>query len=245
MKILASILHILFILQFITPEKLYAGVTCKKYGILELSNGEYNVQNNVWGADTRQCIATLGSAGFYVKLSQHTLGPGTTPASYPFIWKGCHWDKCTRSSNMPIRVKEIRSTNLQWRFEVNKHGVWSAIAEAWFKKSYSPGAPDATELMLWLDSNGIAPAGSMIDVIKIDGIIWEVWTKDIGWTLVTYRRRKAAHEITIDLLPFIQDSIRRGFVNREWFMMNAEAGFELWRGGAGFKSSFFSFDIKR
>src|SRR5690349_9242735 len=47
-----------------------ATTTCVKFGSLTIQNGRYVVQNNVWGADTTQCIDTT-SAGFTVTRADH------------------------------------------------------------------------------------------------------------------------------------------------------------------------------
>ena len=55
-----------------------------------VSNGRYIVQNNVWGASTRQCIDVNQSGpGFSIIESQHN-NTGGTPAAYPSMIFGCH-----------------------------------------------------------------------------------------------------------------------------------------------------------
>ncbi len=231
------------VVMLLSAPSLHAAYTCEKYGTVVVGDGEYNIQNNVWGADTQQCITTFGESGFRVDSSNHVLGPGRSPAGYPFIWKGCHWDICTENSGLPARVRDITSASFKWSFYTLYTGVWNAVAEAWFKTTYSPGRPDGTELMLWFDSHGVAPAGSIIDVITFGDIVWEVWFADVGWNLITYRRRTPTNLAEIDLLPFIQDAVDRKLIHPKWFMMDLEAGFELWNKGAGLQTNMFSFEI--
>jgi hypothetical protein len=234
---------LLAVVILLNAPSLQAAYTCEKYGTVIVGDSEYNIQNNVWGAETQQCITTFGESGFRVDSSNHTLGPGRSPAGYPFIWKGCHWEICTENSGLPARVRDITSATFNWSFYTLHTGVWNAVAEAWFKTTYSPGQPDGTELMLWFDSHGVAPAGSIIDVIMIGGTVWEVWFAEVGWNLITYRRRTPTNLAEIDLMPFIEDGVQRKLIKPKWFMMDLEAGFELWNKGAGLQTNMFSFEI--
>jgi len=53
-------------------------------------------------------------------------------------------------------------------FTPARGGMWNAIAEGVIHVGKTTGHPDGAELMLWLDSQGVAPAGEMVDVIQIE-----------------------------------------------------------------------------
>lgn len=223
-----------------TAPPLRSQQTCEKYGTIPVAKGEYSIQNNIWGAETRQCITATGGSGFRIDRVEHTYEAGRLPAAYPFIWKGCHWTSCTKNSGLPIKVRAAERAFFSWNFTLVKTGVWNAVAEIWFKKNYIPGPPDGTELMLWFDSKGVAPAGYIVDVILLADALWEVWFAQLDWKLVTYRRRIPVSSVELDLLPFIQDSIDRGYIDPEWYLMGLEAGFELWQGGEGLQTNTFA-----
>ena len=63
-----------------------------------------------------------------------------------------------------------------------------------------------------------------------------------GWNYVAYQRRDRTRSVMdLDLKPFVDDSVRRGITNSSWYLIAAEAGFEIWRGGEGLRTNSFSF----
>jgi hypothetical protein len=64
-----------------------------------------------------------------------------------------------------------------------------------------------------------------------------------GWTYIAYVRQTPADAVDLDLRPFTQDAVTRGVVDPAWFLIDIEAGFEIWQGGAGLASTDFKVDI--
>lgn len=217
---------------------------CHKWGTLSVAGGEYTLQNNIWGADTAQCISPVAATGFKIDSAEHA-NFGGLPASYPSIFKGCHWEDCTPDSGMPMRVSDVDSAAFSWSFNTIGGDTWNATAEAWFKTNPVPGPPDGAELMLWFDHNGaVQPGGSLTDTVVLAGTTWEVWFTDSpGWNFVTYRRTVPVNSAALDLKPFIDDATLRGYIDPDWYLMDMEAGFEVWRGGAGLQVNGFSFQL--
>ena len=220
------------------------GQICAKWGTLDVAGGEYTLQNNIWGADTPQCISPVGTTGFKIDSAGHA-NFGGLPAAYPSVFKGCHWEDCTADSGMPLRVSEINDALFSWSFNTISGDTWNAVAEAWFKTNATPGPPDGAELMLWFDHNGsVQPGGVFTGTVALAGATWEVWFTDSpGWNFVTYRRTVPANSAALDLKPFIDDARRRGYIDPNWYLMDMEAGFEVWRGGAGLQVNGFSFSV--
>ncbi|TQV74202.1 PKD domain-containing protein [Exilibacterium tricleocarpae] len=220
------------------------GQICAKWGTLSVAGGEYTLQNNIWGADTAQCISPVGTTGFKIDSANHS-NFGGLPAAYPSIFKGCHWEDCTPDSGMPVRVSDVNDAMLSWSFNTISGDTWNATAEAWFKTNAIPGPPDGAELMLWLDHNGgVQPGGSFTGTVSLAGATWEVWFTDSpGWNFVTYRRQVPASSAALDLKPFIDDARARGYIDPNWYLMDMEAGFEVWQGGAGLQLNAFSFAV--
>lgn len=238
MKKNLTIFLLILSMQFLSLT-LFCEELCGRYDILYVENDEYCIQNNVWGARTAQCIDVNGLT-FTVTRADHIMDPLQAPASYPSIFKGCHWEECTTVSNMPIRGSEVISANISWDFTMVEGGDYQAVTEAWFKTTSTPGSPDGTELMLYLNRHGgVGPGGDQIDTINIAGAIWEVWYNDSGWHFVTYRRTEEVTSIEIDYRPFIDDAISRGYCSNDWYLMGIEAGYELWNGGVGLTSNYF------
>ena len=120
-----------------------AAQICGKWDTATVGGGNYTIQNNIWGAETAQCISPLNDTGFSVDVSEH-YNTGGMPAAYPSIFRGCHWEDCTPNSGMPILASRVDDAVFSWQFQPISSGTWNAVAEAWFKTNGQPGAPDGT-----------------------------------------------------------------------------------------------------
>jgi hypothetical protein len=220
----------------------HAAPVCGTWDTVDVNGKQYVVQNNVWGASTTQCIDVHGTS-FQVTRSDHN-NTGGTPASYPSIFEGCHWDNCTVGSELPIRVDSLRRAATSWSVTANADGAWNASYDLWFKTDPAPGPPDGAELMVWLDSRGgVQPAGSIVaNNVQIAGATWNVWQGQIGWNYIAYQRTSPTSSANFDLREFIVDATNRGAVQPSWYLVTVEAGFEIWRGGTGLTGHSFSFD---
>jgi hypothetical protein len=213
--------------------------TCEQYGTISVSGGEYIIQNNVWGANTRQCVESTGGTGFIVSVSEHNQG---SVAGYPSIFKGCHWDVCTNNKGGgPIRVSDCRSA--PFSFSVSSYrpsGNYNVAAEAWLNPSTdcSGGYSGGAEIMIVLDYHGMYPAGSQVGTFNGH----DVYYTNVGWEFVTYviTGRNSASG---DMMDFINDAASRGYVNRSWYIHDMEAGFEIMSGGQGLECLSFAFSM--
>jgi hypothetical protein len=216
---------------------------CGKWDYLSINGNEYMAQNNIWGADTPQCIDVNGTS-FTVTSSNHNMSTSGSPAAYPSLFKGCHWEDCTDNSNMPIAISQIQSAAIDWSTSVPGSGAYNVTTEAWFKRNSTPGDPDGAELMIWINHNGsVQPGGSQIGTANIGGYSWEVWFSPIDWNFLTYRINGSRTSINIDYKPFIEDAISRGYIQSGWYMMDIEAGFEIWQGGTGLATNSFTCSV--
>jgi hypothetical protein len=216
-------------------------------GSTTVMNGEYNVMNNVWGSGIGvgdQCIAVdMDSSYFKVTLSTHN---SSGVASYPTIFKGCHWNWCTTLNNpMPVTVKEIGSTPFTWTVNTkDANGTWNAALDIWFA-SQSTGFDYDAEMMIWIDYNGGAgPAGSRIGTVNIGGLSWDLYfVAWDSWNYIAYKITTPVDSVSLDLRDFINDSAIRGYLMTPWYLHAVEAGFEIWRDGQGLTSNYFSTDV--
>ena len=79
-----------------------APVICEKYGSTSVQNGSYIVQNNVWGADTAQCIDVNQNGGFTITQADHNKATnGARRVPLHLRWLPLH--QLLSGSNMPIR----------------------------------------------------------------------------------------------------------------------------------------------
>ena len=47
----------------------------------------------------------------------------------------------------------------------------------------------------------------------------------------------------LDIGTLTQDMVSRGYTESSWYLIDVEAGFELWQGGAGLKTNSFSVSV--
>ena len=206
--------------------------TCDQYGNIDINGKIYVIQNGMWNPSSggTQCLSVDNVTGAYTVTkqtnSQRTNG---APASYPFIYKGCHWGYCTDSNPMPIQVSAISSATSSWSI-TTAAGIWNASYDIWFNTTpTTSGAPDGTELMIWLNSQGgVQPSGSVVaSGVNIDGATYNVWfSQDSGSKYVAYRKTKVSTSLSPDIKAFIND-----------------AGFEIWNGGVGMGTNSFSVSV--
>ena len=215
---------------------------CGKWDTVAVNGKEYVVQNNIWGANTAQCIDVDGTR-FGVTRADHSMPTNGAPAAYPSIYQGCHWEDCTHNSGMPVRVSELGTATSSWSVSTISSGAWNVAYDLWFKTDSAPGAPDGAELMIWLNSRGgVQPAGSLVaSNVPLAGATWNVWRAQMDWNYIAYQRTSPTNSVAnFDLRAFVVDAANRGAIQPSWHFMTVEAGFELWQGGAGLVTESFS-----
>src|SRR5690606_5956509 len=218
-----------------------APVICEKFGSTSIQNGTYIVQNNVWGADTTQCIDVNQSGGFTVTQADHNKATNGAPAAYPSIFSGCHWTNCSTGSNMPIQVNQISSATSSISVSYPGSGTWNAAYDIWLDPTPRTDGQNGAELMIWLNRQGsIQPIGSPVGNVNIAGRNWEVWYGNTGWHVISYVSSSPITSLNFSVLSFINDVISRGYINNSWYLTSIQAGFEPWVGGAGLAVNSFS-----
>jgi Glycosyl hydrolase family 12/Cellulose binding domain len=227
----------------VVPQVAQAASTCEKYATLPIQSGRYNVQNNVWGADTTQCIDTT-SSGFTVTQSNHNKPTNGAPASYPSVVFGCHYANCTSGSGLPVQANTSAFTGLRSSVSMSypSSGVWDAAYDIWFDPTpRTDGQNTGAEIMIWLNHQGsIQPVGSRVATASIAGSTWDVWFGNIGWNVISYVRTSGTSSLSFTVNDFFSDTVNRGYGQRNWYLTSIQAGFEPWVGGAGLAVTNFS-----
>src|SRR5216684_4468281 len=198
------------------------------------AGGSYTIQNNEWGSSAAECITTDGNADFTVANSSIANATNGAPGGYPSIYKGCHWGACTPGSGMPIQVSNLGSGAATTSWSTTQPGGSSAYDVAydiWFNQTpTTSGQPNGAELMVWLNHNGpVQPFGSQVaSNVSVGGHTYNVWFGNQGWNTISYTMTSGA------------TAVSRGYVQNSWYLIDVEAGFELWQGGAGLATNSFS-----
>ncbi|GAA0558198.1 GH12 family glycosyl hydrolase domain-containing protein [Actinomadura livida] len=220
---------------------------CGATDTVSVAGGEYIAQNNIWGADTPQCI-TVDGTSFTVDSAGHSNSTSGAPAAYPSLFKGCHWGQCTTGSGLPVQVDgDMPSVTTDWSTTLPGSGSYNAAYDLWYNTApATTGAPDGAEMMIWLDYNGpVQPAGTRVaSGVQISGATWDVWTTQMDWRYIAYVRTAGTASVDdLDLRAFTRDAVARDAVEEDWYLIDVEAGFEIWQGGQGLRTNAFSVDV--
>jgi hypothetical protein len=218
---------------------------------LSVSGGAYTLQNNEYGSNAPECITTDGNAGFTVATSSIANATHGAPGGYPSLYKGCHWGACTSGSGLPIQVSGILAGTVTTSWRTTQPGgsnVYNVAYDIWFNKTPTAGGhPNGAELMIWLNRNGPKhPAGSQVaSNVSIGGRSYDVWGGRMrGWKAISYMMASGTTSVSnLDLQPLVADAVSRGFIESSWYLIDVEAGFEIWQGGVGLATKSFSVSV--
>jgi cellulose 1,4-beta-cellobiosidase len=225
-----------------------AVIVCNQFATTSVGGGEYDVQTDEWNSTATQCL-NVNNTSFTVATANFNLPNSGPPASYPSIYKGCHWGTCTSSSTsgMPVQVAALPQVSSSWATTQPAAGAYDVAYDIWFNQSSTTnGQPNGAELMIWLASTGgVSPAGSIVATVTLAGTTWNVWeTPMSGWTYVAYQRVTPTTAVSgLDVRSFVQDAVARGFIQPSWYLIDIEAGFEIWAGGQGLATNSFSANV--
>ena len=223
------------------PSAQAATSTCSGTGTIPA--GDYMIQANEWNSSAQQCITYTGGTAWSVSTANFNLSGGA-PATYPSIFKGCHWGLCTGNSGMPIQMSKLGSATSSWSTYQPGSGAYDVAYDIWFNSTpTTSGQPNGTEVMIWINSRGgVAPFGSQTGNANIAGLNWNVWTgQQTSWKIISYVLNPGASSVSnLDLKAIFNDAIARGSINPSHYLLDVEAGFEIWQGGQGLATNSFS-----
>lgn len=218
-----------------------------------VSGGTYIAQNNEFGSGAPECASTDGNADLTVASSSIDNATNGSPGAYPSIYQGCHWGNCSSGglTSTPIEVSNLTRGKVTTSWSTIQPGGSSAYDVAydiWFNKTpATSGQPDCTELMVWLNHHGsVQPFGSQVaSGVSVGGHSYNVWEGAQSWgDTVTYDMTAGATSVSgLDVGTLAQDAVSRGYLSRSCYLIDVEAGFELWQGGTGLKTSSFSVSV--
>ena len=217
---------------------------------LAVDGGVYTVQNNEWGSGAAECLAVGGSGGFTVTRSAIANSTSGAPGGYPSIYRGCHWGSCTPHSGLPVPVSRLLSpgtVTTAWATAQPAAGAYDVAYDIWFNRAPSTsGQPDGAELMIWLNHNGpVQPFGSQVSMAAIAGQSYDVWFGKQAWNTISYSMMTGTTSVRdLDIGQFAADALRRGYIQKSWYLVDVEAGFELWQGGAGLATDSFAVNVR-
>jgi hypothetical protein len=219
-----------------------------------VDGGAYIVQNDEWNSTASECITTHGGAQFTVTSSSIYEPASGDPGGYPAIYSGCSAGACTTGNKMPIQVSHLTpgTVTTSWATTQPRSGAYDVAYDIWFNHTpATSGVPDGGELMIWLAHRGgagVAPAGGPVARATIGGYDYTIWVGPggRGFDQITYVMNRAVTSVSgLDIGDIAADAARRGYLAGPSYLVNVQAGFEMWQGGSGLETRSFALSIGR
>jgi len=217
-----------------------------------VAGGTYIVQNNEYDSSASECVTTDGNADFTVANSAIANATNGSPGAYPSIYQGCHWGSCSSGglTSSPIQVSALTAGKVttSWSTTQTGSGAYDVAYDIWYNQTpTTTGQPNGTEMMVWLNHNGsVQPFGSEVaSNVSIGGHTYNIWYgTQSSWDTVSYEMTSGTTSVSnLDVGTLTQDMVSRGYTQSSWYLIDVEAGFELWQGGAGLATNSFSVNV--
>jgi hypothetical protein len=221
------------------------------WSIAPLDGGVYEMQTNEYNSGSTFSMCGDGGENFKITRSQIAVPTDGTPGGYPSIYRGCHWGSCTKDSGLPIQVSALEANPSQVRLSydtrVSANGAWDDAFDIFYTPCNDHGVSQSNctqrtqtdrEMMIWLSHNGPPiPSGNptKVTIAGIDFNLW--WDGSTMWYVMTSPSLTNPRVQNLNLGDFIRDAVNRGYIPSSWYLMDVEAGFEIWQGGAGLQAS--------
>ena len=215
-----------------------------------VGGGTYIVENNEYNSGADECLSTDGGADFAVANSNMDNPPGA-PGGYPSIYQGCHWGSCSAGglSTNPIQVANLTAGEVTTSWSTTQPGGsgnrYDVAYDIWFNQTpRTGGSPNCAEVMVWLGHDGpIQPYGTVVaSNVDLGGLTYTVYEGVQTTTpTISYQMDDPTTSVSdMDLYPIAQDVVSRGYMSKSCYLIDVEAGFELWQGGVGLATNSFS-----
>jgi Glycosyl hydrolase family 12 len=205
------------------------------------------VRNDSYGG-RRECLANVNRWGnFALASSPARRRAGREPVAFPNIFYGCSWGVCSPGTSLPRRLGQLRDPVTSWYTAGRPSGRWNAAYDIWFaRRRVTSGQDHGAEIMLWLRTGGLGRAATAHSVL-IDHRRWQLehWitrspVSGDRWPLIIFRMvHPRGYVRHLALMPFFRRAEALGLLHRSFWLTAVEAGFEVWRGGAGLRTTSF------
>jgi hypothetical protein len=125
--------------------------------------------------------------------------------------------------------------------------AYDVAYDIWFNQTpTTTGQPNGAEMMIWLNHHGsVQPFGAPVGTASINGVSYRVWEGAQPWGVtVSYVMASPTTSVrNVDIGGLVANAASRGYLQKSWYLIDVEAGFELWRGGAGLATRSFSVKV--
>ncbi|WAU82935.1 cellulose binding domain-containing protein [Streptomyces sp. Qhu-G9] len=213
---------------------------CEQFGSTVVQ-GRYVVQNNRWGTNEPQCV-TATDAGFRVSRADGSVPTNGAPKSYPSLFNGCHYTKCSPGTALPAQLSSISSAPSSISYGYVGDAVYNASYDIWLDPAPRTDGVNRTEIMIWFNKVGpIQPIGTQVGTATVGGRTWQVWSGSNGANdVLSFVAPSAIGSWSFDVMDFVRQAVTRGLAQNNWYLTSVQAGFEPWQNGTGLTVNSFS-----
>lgn len=218
------------------------GKTCTPATFIDAT--KYWINNNLWGAGTSsggsQCIWKTCQSGDLVGWGTSWMFNAANPGqvkSYASIVLGWHWGWKKTDSGLPFQLSATKAVNCGWNFKAapGTDGTINVAYDLFAHTLANPGTNDdpTDEIMIWLyRSNGAAPIGPVEQAnFSLAGTTWDVHRgKNDRWNVFSYVRTQNAETSVLNMMDFMKDLVRRGWMANTKYLTSVQAGTEVFTG---------------
>jgi hypothetical protein len=210
----------------------------------------YTVQNNAYNLQngSQQCLYADSNGTDWYETTTNFVPTTGAPGAYPSIYAGCHWGSCSSNQQgMPMLESSIATAPSAWSVTPSSSGNWDIAYDIWFNpNSSTSNNSTGLELMIWINNMGsIQPAGVVVSNVSIEGATWNIWrsgsTKNRG--TISYVRTSGTNSVSFDLVNFFHDLVSCGYLTSNQYLIDVEAGTEIWTPGSDFQTGSFSVSV--
>ena len=225
----------------------YGGTSGTLINLQNVNSGPYVIQCNEYdSAATLDVGYTTGSPyGFSVTASSvNNTHPGS-PAAYPSIYVGNQWGNLSQGNPFPLPVSGISAgqvvTTCAATLGAGGSDIWDYVFDNWFNEypTSSNNAVNGLEHMIWMNnSTGVVPPGTLYASGVTLGantfnIYWQGSWANASQGTASFQFTTGVTGATIDMADHIAYMVAQGWLPSSWYLINVQAGFELWKGGSG------------
>ena len=208
----------------------------------------YVVRNDNYGGRP-ECLRNSSGGPNFTIVTSGARRAGPEPVAFPNIFRGCSWGVCSPDGALPLPVSRLGALVTSWSTRQTRRGVWDAAYDIWFARHRCVSGQDAgAEVMIWLNSHGLRTGRGR--VVRIDHRRWRLvhWRTGLGgrhWNYLRFALVGGGTSIRrLSIGPFIALARRYRLIRPGWWLTSVEAGFEIWRGGAGLRTTGFSVRLR-
>jgi len=218
-----------------------------------VADGAILLQNDEWNSAAAECISySSADPSFSVAITSISMPAAGSPGGYPSMSDGCFYGYCTRGSGLPRQVSSLtdEAVTSDWTTTQPAGGRYDVSYDIWFNTTaYTSGHPDGAEMMIWLaDDGSVRPLGTQQGTVDIGGqsyLVWYGYGSGNSVPTVSYQAISPVSQVSdLDIAAFAQDAWQRGYLQPNWYLIDVQAGFELWQGGRGLATNAFSVHVR-